>query len=187
MSDINMLELTCISCGENTEINDINEITQQNVSEKTECKKCHSNIFDMRDPYQIYDRVKKFKDKEDVQSVITLNERDPELSETRYITVNKAQSSGKGNVVLGFTLIIFGLFGWVSSASSNSFIGFLVSTGIVLVGGAILGNHTKQKEAKQIQNENKTCPKCAETIKIAALVCRYCNHQFAETETSQTK
>lgn len=30
---------------------------------------------------------------------------------------------------------------------------------------------------------SKTCPRCAETVKKAALVCRFCGHEFAE-ETS---
>ena len=33
--------------------------------------------------------------------------------------------------------------------------------------------------------EEKVCPKCAETIKMAALVCRYCGHEFDEAEVSR--
>lgn len=28
------------------------------------------------------------------------------------------------------------------------------------------------------QGESMTCPRCAETIKAAAKICRYCNHEF---------
>jgi hypothetical protein len=28
------------------------------------------------------------------------------------------------------------------------------------------------------QDENKNCPRCAETVKVAALVCRFCGHEF---------
>lgn len=28
--------------------------------------------------------------------------------------------------------------------------------------------------------QEKTCPRCAEQIKAAALVCRHCGHEFAE-------
>ncbi len=32
--------------------------------------------------------------------------------------------------------------------------------------------------------ETKVCPECAETVKLAALVCRYCGHKFSEISTS---
>ena len=28
------------------------------------------------------------------------------------------------------------------------------------------------------EDENKNCPRCAETVKVAALVCRFCGHEF---------
>src|SRR5690349_8717894 len=33
-------------------------------------------------------------------------------------------------------------------------------------------------------SDTKTCPRCAETVKAAALVCRYCRHEFEATPSS---
>ena len=46
----------------------------------------------------------------------------------------------------------------------------------------------KEKEA-QLKSEaeiagSKACPRCAERVKAAALVCRFCNHEFAPAGAS---
>jgi hypothetical protein len=33
--------------------------------------------------------------------------------------------------------------------------------------------------------DEKSCPKCAEKIRAAALVCRFCGHSFAESGTQK--
>ena len=40
----------------------------------------------------------------------------------------------------------------------------------------------KQSPADTVPSPNKTCPKCAEAVKDAATVCRFCNHEFAPRE-----
>jgi hypothetical protein len=39
------------------------------------------------------------------------------------------------------------------------------------------------RPAKAVLVEEKTCPKCAEQVKGAALICRFCGHQFAPTSS----
>ena len=40
----------------------------------------------------------------------------------------------------------------------------------------------KVKEKVEERVEEKVCPQCAETVKAAALVCRFCGHKFAPSE-----
>lgn len=34
---------------------------------------------------------------------------------------------------------------------------------------------------------DKTCPKCAENVKAAALVCRFCGHEFAQPDPGRAR
>jgi hypothetical protein len=51
------------------------------------------------------------------------------------------------------------------------------------VRGTLLGFRTDDAVARA---ETKTCPDCAETIKAAAKVCRFCGHRFEPRPTTST-
>ncbi|BAE49267.1 hypothetical protein amb0463 [Paramagnetospirillum magneticum AMB-1] len=44
----------------------------------------------------------------------------------------------------------------------------------------------QQRQAAEVAH-SKTCPRCAETIKAAARVCRFCQYEFSEEELRETE
>jgi hypothetical protein len=48
--------------------------------------------------------------------------------------------------------------------------------GLIILGSS---NLAEEEVAEQVRGNSKTCPRCAESVKLAANVCRYCNYEFA--------
>lgn len=63
-------------------------------------------------------------------------------------------------------------------------VGVLVFIYMLLVKPAGTLTVTYERQVKEILiTEEKTCPKCAEQVKYAAKICRYCGHDFTYDET----
>lgn len=69
-----------------------------------------------------------------------------------------------------------------SSRGRSGFGWFIVALCLSpLLGGVLLLLMKNVKEDAQVQQriaQSKTCPRCAESVKTAAEVCRYCGHSF---------
>jgi hypothetical protein len=58
-------------------------------------------------------------------------------------------------------------------------IGFIVFIFMLVVKPAGTLRVTYERRKVPVQEVEKTCPQCAERVKAAALVCRFCGHKFA--------
>lgn len=80
-------------------------------------------------------------------------------------------------LVCGFVAAII-----ASNKGANPAAGFAVGVLLGPIGIALsffMGTDA-ERAAKQVSSgEKKVCPRCAEAVQPAALVCRYCGHEFA--------
>ena len=68
---------------------------------------------------------------------------------------------------------------------------FLFGLGLLILGYMLIvkpdGTLTVTYERRAASVEEKTCPRCAERIKAAALVCHFCGHEFAPGEVKKVE
>lgn len=80
---------------------------------------------------------------------------------------------------------------WICTFSGLG-LGFLLAVPVAIIFVAMILNRARTAGATDARNaagvppavsvEYKTCPKCAEQIRLAAVVCRFCGHQFSEAD-----
>ena len=60
------------------------------------------------------------------------------------------------------------------------FIGFLVFLYMIIVKppGTLTVTYSLKENEEETVDDIKTCPQCAESVKAAAKICRYCSHEF---------
>lgn len=59
----------------------------------------------------------------------------------------------------------------------------LVPLVVCFVGVAVVGAVDESRSKKRIRS-SKVCPRCAERVKAAAEVCRFCGHEFGKGDGS---
>ncbi|SIO39906.1 Uncharacterised protein family UPF0547 [Burkholderia sp. GAS332] len=85
---------------------------------------------------------------------------------------------------LFFWLIWMVVNALIASSKNRSTIGWvLLSIPFGLIATLVLACLPKLQEegsvaARSVAEQTKVCPRCAETVKAAAMVCRFCNHEF---------
>jgi ribosomal protein S27AE len=86
----------------------------------------------------------------------------------------------RGHAQRGAILILNLALGWTLIGCVAALV--WASTNPQVVTRAEIGNpRTYSGPADRVPADNKVCPRCAETVKAAALVCRYCGHEFPQS------
>jgi hypothetical protein len=80
---------------------------------------------------------------------------------------------------------------WASNRGRSGFgwfvLAFFFSPLLAALFLAVMSNLAAEKEAQKAAADMKVCPRCAESVKSQALVCRFCGFEFDQQESLQSR
>ncbi len=118
--------------------------------------------------------VRAYKGQRQADAVAPFQAEANGLAEAGYEPVSQSWADGQWGgpevlIALLLCLVVVGVF-------------ILIAMLVVRPEGTLTVTYTRARSVSaDASSDTKPCPRCAETVKAAAVVCRFCGHEFAPT------
>ena len=85
--------------------------------------------------------------------------------------------------IIGTVILMFIFTGICAALGSAGVLLWFIGVAYLVIRLITTVKEDHQAFKSDIHNQSKLCPECAESVKAAALVCRFCRHKFDTVST----